>query len=225
MPRFCCVSRQELHTNIFYNCEERCKYHLLFVLWLYLIADLAEERLVRDPRWCGSRQVPGPQPELQQEEKYFNKSKNIYTTSWRLISLDTQHSSSRSGRIICSAKGQKRYQNWCPIIFGCDDAMLCWLTAHSWRTLHSDGTVMAFLKQLWKTKRLILCKKINIILSQTPAFHEFFTNMKAKTNCSNPLGPNNNVYVCGTVQWLELFENVPSTRHQISNNSKSGHNM
>ena len=82
MPRFCCVSRQELHTNIFYNCEERCKYHLLFVLWLYLIADLAEERLVRDPRWCGSRQVPGPQPELQQEEKYFNKkSKNIYTTS------------------------------------------------------------------------------------------------------------------------------------------------
>ena len=143
---------------------------------MYLIADLAEERLVRDPRWCGSRQ--GPQPELQQEEKYFNKkSKNIYTTSWRLISLDTQHSSSRSGRIICSAKGQKRYQNWCPIIFGCY-AMLCWLTAHRWRTLHSDGTVMAFLKQLWKTKRLILCKKINIILSQTPAFHEFFTNMK-----------------------------------------------
>ena len=53
---------------------------ILFVLWLYLIADLAEERLVRDPRWCGSRQDPGPQPELQQEEKYFNKSKNIYTT-------------------------------------------------------------------------------------------------------------------------------------------------
>ena len=51
------------------------------ILWLYLIADLAEERWVRDPRWCGSRQVPGPQPELQQEEKYFNKSKNIYTTS------------------------------------------------------------------------------------------------------------------------------------------------
>ena len=47
---------------------------------MYLIADLAEERLVRDPRWCGSRQDPGPQPELQQEEKYFNKSKNIYTT-------------------------------------------------------------------------------------------------------------------------------------------------
>ena len=93
------------------------------------------------------------------------------------------------------------------------------------RYTHSDGTVMAFLKQLWKTKRLILCKKINIILSQTPAFHEFFTNMKVKTNCFNLLGPNNNVYVCGTVQWLELFENVPSTRHQISNNSKSGHNM
>ena len=80
MPRFCCVGRQELHTNIFFKCEERCRY-LLFVLWLYLIADFAEERLVRDPRWCGSRQDTGPQPELQQEEKYFNKSKNIYTTS------------------------------------------------------------------------------------------------------------------------------------------------
>ena len=195
-----------------------------FALWLYLIADFAEERLVRDPRWCGSRQDTGPQPELQQEEKYFNKSKNIYTTSWRHITRYPALQQQEWPHYLLS-KGTKRYQNWCPIIFGCDDAMLCWLTAHSWRTLHSDGTVMAFLKQLWKTKRLILCKKINIILSQTPAFHEFFTNMKVKTNCFNLLGPNNNVYVCGTVQWLELFENVPSTRHQISNNCKSGHIM
>ena len=135
-----------------------------FALWLYLIADFAEERLVRDPRWCGSRQDTGPQPELQQEEKYFNKSKNIYTTSWRHITRYPALQQQEWPHYLLS-KGTKRYQNWCPIIFGCDDAMLCWLTAHSWRTLHSDGTVMAFLKQLRKTKRLILCKKINIILS------------------------------------------------------------
>ena len=123
-------------------------------LWLYLIADFAEERLVRDPRWCGSRQDTGPQPELQQEEKYSNKSKNIYTTSWRHITRYPALQQQEWPHYLLS-KGTKRYQNWCPIIFGCDDAMLCWLTAHSWRTLHSDGKVMAFLKQLWKTKRLI----------------------------------------------------------------------
>ena len=165
----------------------------------------------------------------QDPSQSCNKRKNILTKvkifkpHRDVTSLDTQHSSSRSGRIICSAKGQKVYQNWCPIIFGCDDAMLCWLTAHRWRTLHSDGTVMAFLKQLWKTKRLILCKKINIILSQTPAFHEFFTNMKVKTNCFNLLGPNNNVYVCGTVRNRREALKVPSIckLNSVKNNLKN----
>ena len=122
MPRFCCVGRQELHTNIFYKCEERCRYHLHCGCTLLLIL----------PRrgWWGTRGGAGL-ARTQDPSQSCNKRKNIltkekiFTPHRDVISLDTQHSSSRSGRIICSAKGQKGIKIDVPLYL--DVTMRCYV--------------------------------------------------------------------------------------------------